>query len=174
VNATPFDHPAGVTSQSYGVIKGDKMHPDSPLIRPRRIAKKTILVADDNARIRETLAKVFGEFLETVTVVLVKDGAEAVEHALAHNPDLAVLDLAMPVMHGLEAARRLKVLKPELPIIIFSVHAETLRMKPEVLGEWGITAVIDKFAPTTKLVKTVRELLSLQPTDVSKQRSDAA
>jgi CheY-like chemotaxis protein len=109
------------------------MHPNSPLIRPRRIARKTILVADDNARIRETLAKVLGEFPESVTVLLVKDRAEPVDQALAHNPDLAVLDLAMPIMHGLEAAGRLKVLKPELPIIIFTVHAETMRIKPEVL-----------------------------------------
>ena len=43
-----------------GVIEGDRMRPNSPLIRPRCIAKKTILVADDNVRIRETLAKVFG------------------------------------------------------------------------------------------------------------------
>jgi CheY-like chemotaxis protein len=156
------------------VIEGDRMHPDSPLIRPRRIAKKTILVADDNARIRETLAKVFGEFSERVTVLLVKDGAEAVEQALAHNPDLALLDLAMPVMHGLEAARRLKVLKPELPIIIFTVYADTLRMKPEVLVASDIRAVIDKFGPIEKLVNTVRELLDLQPTPVRELGIDAA
>jgi CheY-like chemotaxis protein len=150
------------------------MHPNSPLIRPRRIAKKTILVADDNARIREMLAKLFSEFLESVTILLVKDGAEAVEHALAHNPDLAVLDLAMPVMHGLEAARRLKVLKPELPIIIFTVHAETMQMKPEWRAAWGIRAVIDKFGPITNLVNSVRELLDLQATDVREQRNDAA
>jgi CheY-like chemotaxis protein len=150
------------------------MHPNSPLIRPRRVAKKTILVADDNVRIRETLAKVFGEFSESVTVVLVKDGAEAVEHALAHDLDLAVLDLAMPVMHGLEAARRLNVLKPELPIIIFTVHADTLRMKPEVLVSSGIRAVMDKFGPIEQLVNTVRELLDLQPTPVREQSREAA
>ena len=120
------------------------------------------------------LAKLFSEFLESVTVLLVQDGAEAVEHALAHSPDLAVLDLAMPVMHGLEAARRLKVLQPELPIIIFTVHAETMRMKPEVLVASGIRAVIDKFGPIEKLVNTVRELLELQPSPVREPSIDAA
>jgi CheY-like chemotaxis protein len=78
------------------------------------------------------------------------------------EPDIAILDLAMPVMDGLEAARRLKLLMPQMPIIIFTLHAETMRMKKEVLKDWNIAAVVRKDEATTTLLRTVRNLLHLE------------
>jgi CheY-like chemotaxis protein len=49
--------------------------------------------------------------------------------ATKHRPDLIILDLAMPVMNGLDAAAELKRIMPEVPIILFTVHADILRGK---------------------------------------------
>ena len=123
---------------------------------------KTVLFADDNASIRQTLGRWLESLPEFRTVLLASDGKEAIDKALSCSPDLAVLDLAMPVMDGLEAARQLKLLNPELPIIIFSMYAESMRMKPEVLHSWGISAVVRKEDATTKLLEKIRELLHLE------------
>jgi len=125
-----------------------------------RTVRKTILVADDNPLIRQTLSLWLEGFPEFAPIVLANNGSEAVEKAVLHEPDLAILDMCMPVMDGLEAARRLKLVLPQLPIIIFSLHGETMRMKREVLESWGISAVVKK-EDTTRLVEKMRELLHL-------------
>ena len=50
------------------------------------------------------------------------DGAEAVEKALQLKPDLVILDLAMPVLGGLDAARKIRAALPHVPILILTMH----------------------------------------------------
>jgi DNA-binding NarL/FixJ family response regulator len=50
------------------------------------------------------------------------DGQDAVERALKCQPDLIILDLTMPVMGGFEAARALRKILPEVPILFYSIH----------------------------------------------------
>jgi DNA-binding NarL/FixJ family response regulator len=52
------------------------------------------------------------------------DGAEAIEQALRLTPDVAVLNITMPVLSGLEAAREIRVKLPECAIVILSSHAD--------------------------------------------------
>jgi DNA-binding NarL/FixJ family response regulator len=54
-----------------------------------------------------------------------KNGQEAIDLALKHRPDLIILDWVMPVLGGLAAARELKKIMPEVPIILFTQHATT-------------------------------------------------
>jgi CheY-like chemotaxis protein len=51
------------------------------------------------------------------------DGQQAINLALQHQPDLIVLDVSMPVLDGLQAARQLKQIMPKVPIILFTQHA---------------------------------------------------
>ena len=125
-------------------------------------AKKRILVADDSPSMRAAVANWFANMSDFEPPLLASNGAEAVEQAIAYHPDLAILDLAMPVMDGLEAARRLKALRPKLPIIIFTLHGETMRMKQDLLKAWGIAGVVRKDEATTTLLEKVRELLHLE------------
>lgn len=55
-----------------------------------------------------------------------KNGAEAVALTIRHKPDLVILDFAMPVMDGAQAARAIHELLPEVPIILYTMHAEVL------------------------------------------------
>ncbi len=70
------------------------------------------------------------------------DGLNAVEQASQLRPDLIILDLSMPRMNGLDAARELRSLCPNVPILLNTMHAALIRS--EVSLPEGITEVVDK------------------------------
>jgi two-component system, NarL family, response regulator LiaR len=87
---------------------------------------KTILVADDNAMIRKSLCRIF-EIIEDYDICAeAVNGEEAITLAIQHKPDLIVLDSRMPVMNGIEAAHELKRIMPNVPIILFTLHANPM------------------------------------------------
>jgi DNA-binding NarL/FixJ family response regulator len=81
-----------------------------------------ILVADDHALVREGLKHVLNAAPDLEVVAEVTDGAEAVDRALEDDVDLAVLDISMPRMTGLQAAQELARRKPELRLLILSMY----------------------------------------------------
>jgi CheY-like chemotaxis protein len=87
---------------------------------------KTILVADDNPIIRKMLCRMFEREENYDLCAEATNGAEAITLAITHNPDLIILDMSMPVMNGLDAARELKRLMPDTPIILFTLYAEQI------------------------------------------------
>jgi DNA-binding NarL/FixJ family response regulator len=84
--------------------------------------KTRILLADDHEVVREGLRMVLDSAPDLEVVAQAGDGAEAVELALSEDVDLAVLDVTMPRMTGLQAARELSRRKPELRVLILSMH----------------------------------------------------
>jgi CheY-like chemotaxis protein len=68
--------------------------------------------------------------------------AEGVRKALKLKPNLIILDLSMPVMNGLEAARKLKVLMPHVPLLMFTNNADEIQEKEAISA--GIVAVVRK------------------------------
>jgi PAS domain S-box-containing protein len=84
---------------------GERASNEQPAQRPKRKPLR-ILVADDNVDTAESLAILLQA--DGHEVVTASNGLQAVEHALARSPDIALLDLGMPVMDGLEAARRIR------------------------------------------------------------------
>jgi response regulator NasT len=81
-----------------------------------------ILVADDNTIVRVDLRAILEEAGHTVCAEA-RDGFEAVELARASHPDLAILDVKMPRLHGLEAARRI-LREQSIPIVIVTGYAD--------------------------------------------------
>jgi DNA-binding NarL/FixJ family response regulator len=86
---------------------------------------RTVLVADDNPHIRKMLCRMFELEADYNLCAEAENGRQAIELALHHRPDLIILDLSMPVMNGLEAARELKKLMPKVPIILFTLHSDS-------------------------------------------------
>jgi DNA-binding NarL/FixJ family response regulator len=84
--------------------------------------KTRILLADDHEVVREGLRLVLDSAPDLEAVAQASDGAEAVALALSTDLDLAVLDVTMPRMTGLQAARELSKQKPGLKILILSMH----------------------------------------------------
>jgi CheY-like chemotaxis protein len=122
-----------------------------------RAMPKKILVADDNAMIRKSLCRIF-EIEENYDVCAeAVNGEEAIALAREHNPDLVILDFQMPVMNGIEAAYELKRIMPDLPIILFTLHADT------VMYALGPSSPIDLVVAKSDAVHIVDHIRSLIP-----------
>ncbi|MEU6495875.1 response regulator transcription factor [Streptomyces sp. NPDC049097] len=81
-----------------------------------------ILLADDHHLVRRGVRLILEGEPDLTVVAEAGDGAEAVEAARTHRPDLAILDVAMPRMTGLQAARELARIQPDLRILILTMY----------------------------------------------------
>jgi DNA-binding NarL/FixJ family response regulator len=84
--------------------------------------KTRILVADDFPIVRSGLRKVLNATPDLEVVAEAEDGAEAVEKAIAEDVHLVILDVSMPRMTGIQAAAELHKRKPEIRVLILSMH----------------------------------------------------
>ena len=80
------------------------------------------MVADDFPIVRSGLRKVLDANPDLEVVAEAEDGAEAVEKALKEDVDLVILDISMPRMTGIQAAAELHKRKPEIRVLILSMH----------------------------------------------------
>jgi two-component system, LytTR family, response regulator AlgR len=87
---------------------------------------RRILVADDSPIIRKMLCEMFEAEDDYDLCAEARDGAEAIALAIKHKPELIILDMSMPVMDGVQAAKELKSLMPEVPIILFTLYADAI------------------------------------------------
>jgi|SRR6476660_2936722 two-component system, chemotaxis family, chemotaxis protein CheY len=117
---------------------------------------KKILVVDDNAVIRRLLYTLFKSEVDFDVCGEAANGKEAIERAQELHPDVIVLDLSMPVMNGLDAARILNGLMPMVPLIMFSEYGEAFT--ESAARSAGISAMVSKFARVSVLVEKVRLL----------------
>jgi DNA-binding NarL/FixJ family response regulator len=122
----------------------------------RQTALRTVLVVDDSAAIRSQVRQLFLSDGFTVCSEA-ENGREAIEVARDCNPDIIILDVAMPVMGGIEAVPKLRELLPEAPIILFTLHADYLRTID--LASLGVTVAQSKTEPLEKLLHKARELM---------------
>jgi DNA-binding NarL/FixJ family response regulator len=81
-----------------------------------------VLIADDHGIVRGGLRLLLDRQPDMEVVGEAADGAEAVAAALAHRPDLAILDVSMPTLTGLQAARAIRAQAPEVCVLMLSMH----------------------------------------------------
>src|ERR1700678_2997804 len=81
-----------------------------------------VLLADDHAMVRSGLRMVLDAHADIEVVAEAADGAQAVEAAIAESVDLAVLDVSMPRLTGLQAAEELRRRRPEIRCLLLSTH----------------------------------------------------
>src|SRR5215831_8323797 len=87
---------------------------------------KTVLIVDDNAMMRRSLCDLFRQQADFAICGEAENGLEAIEKAQHGKPDLIVLDLAMPGMSGLDVARVITGMLPEIPIILFTLYSDSV------------------------------------------------
>ena len=87
-----------------------------------------ILLADDYAEARLATRRLLAEHSEWVICDEAENGLDAVEKVAALKPDIVILDLSMPKMNGLEAAKIIHATSHELPLLLFSVDGGDARM----------------------------------------------
>src|ERR1700741_2391943 len=81
-----------------------------------------ILVADDHGIVRAGIRLLLERQSDLEVVAEAADGVEAVERALAVRPDLCILDVGMPRMTGLQAAREIRAHMPRARVLMLSMH----------------------------------------------------
>src|ERR1700756_3888787 len=120
--------------------------------------RKEVLIVDDNAFIRSALFEFFEREPDFQVCGVAENGREAIKEAGRLHPDLIVLDLAMPVMNGLDAARVLKRLMPTVPLIMYSAFEDKLSEK--VARLMGVSKLVSKSDKVSVLIEAARTLVS--------------
>jgi DNA-binding NarL/FixJ family response regulator len=123
--------------------------------------KIRILLADDHALVRRGLRMVLDSQPDLEVVAEVGDGAQAVQRALLPDVDLAILDVTMPRMTGLAAARELGRRRPELRVLILSMH-ENEQFLYDALKA-GASGYVLKSAADRDLVEACRAAMRGEP-----------
>lgn len=116
------------------------------------------LVADDHALLREGIETVLKSDWPGSTVIHALDGPEALARLLSEEFDLAVIDIGMPLLDGLEVVTRTRRADVKTPILVVSMHPEE-RMGVRAL-RCGATGYLSKESPPTALRDAVSALLS--------------
>ena len=83
-----------------------------------------ILLADDHTLVRQGLRKMLEERTDWAVVAEAGDGREAVRLAEEHTPDVAVIDVAMPLLNGVETTRQIVKRAPKVRILVLSMYAD--------------------------------------------------
>src|ERR1700687_1591742 len=102
----------------------------------------TVLIVDDSPPIRRSLRAWLEQRNGWEVCGEAENGAVAVEQVKALNPDIVILDLSMPVMNGLEAARRIPSIAPGTAMVLFTMHVSQHLVKDAQSA--GIRDVISK------------------------------
>ncbi len=122
---------------------------------------KRVLLVDDNAVIRRALVESFGAEPDFDVCGEAENGQQAIEKAKKLSPDLIVMDLSMPVMNGITAARVLKRLMPAVLLIIFSGYSDAFSNREA--RSVGVSALVSKSEHLSVLVSKARSLLDESP-----------
>lgn len=88
------------------------------------MSRVRLLLADDHTMVRQGLRKLLEERVDWEVVAEASDGREAIKLAEQHRPDVAILDVAMPLLNGIEATRQITKRVPSTRVLVLSMHAD--------------------------------------------------
>lgn len=83
-----------------------------------------ILLADDHTIMRNGLRLLLERQSDFVVVAEAENGREAVELAVRESPDIVIMDIGMPVLNGIEAAKRISDVQPKTAVVVLSMHSD--------------------------------------------------
>jgi DNA-binding NarL/FixJ family response regulator len=119
---------------------------------------KYILIVDDSPLVRHCLRDLLERQSGWTVCGEAENGRDGIDKALQLCPDLILLDLTMPVMNGIEAARELKRLMPATPLLMFTTYTDS-HLTREALAV-GVAAVVAKSDGAGALVTDIQQLFS--------------
>ena len=119
------------------------------------MARVRIMLADDHTLVRQGLRKLLEERPDWEVIAEAGDGREAVRLAEQHKPDVAILDVAMPLLNGIEATRQITRRTPGTRVLVLSMHADEAYVT-QIL-QAGATGYLLKDSADVDLVKAVGE-----------------
>ncbi len=84
-----------------------------------------VLLADDHTLVRAGIRRIVEGFADMEVVAEARDGREAVDLVALHRPDVAIVDLSMPVQDGFAVTRQIRASYPDTAVVIMSMHTDT-------------------------------------------------
>jgi len=133
---------------------------------PEKERAARIVIADDHEMVRRGLVATLADVERWTVVAQADNGRAAAELVDAHTPDIAILDLSMPELNGLDATRRILAARPETRVLILTAH-ESEQLVREVLAA-GARGYVLKSDAGRILVRAVEALLEGQTFFTSK------
>jgi DNA-binding NarL/FixJ family response regulator len=118
----------------------------------------SVLIADDNPTVRRSLRSLIEVSTEGKICGEAENGAVAIEQAATLRPDVIILDLGMPVLNGLEAARQISVNLPHAALLMFTMHANEHLVK--AAQKVGIRRVFSKSDGAEDLIEAITSLVA--------------
>lgn len=119
-----------------------------------------VLLADDHSIVRAGLRRIVEESGDMKVVAEASDGREALKQVAALSPDVAVVDISMPGLDGLEVVSRLKDTCPGMPVLILTMHEEAQYIVRAI--EAGAMGYLTKQSAPEQLVTAIRRVHSGQ------------
>ena len=119
-----------------------------------KMKRTRILLVDDHAVVRQGFKMILGAQADMEIVGEAANGREAVELGAQLNPDIVVMDVAMPELNGIEATRRLIAANPHVRVIALSMHKDSVYVR-EILRA-GARGYLLKDSGADDLVKAIR------------------
>lgn len=117
-----------------------------------------VLLADDHSIVRGGLVRIVEESGDMTVAAEAADGREAIRKAGESRPDVAVIDISMPGLDGLEVLSRLRAYYPEIPVLMLTMHGEEQYVVKAL--EAGAMGYVTKKAAPEQLVTAIRKLHS--------------
>ena len=125
--------------------------------QPAGAVKKKVLIVDDHPLVRERVAELINQELDLTVCGDAEDSVQAVKAVTSLSPDLAIVDITLKDTYGIELIKQLKDLHPKLPILVLSMHDESLYGERALRA--GAKGYLNKQEATKKVVDAIRRIL---------------
>jgi DNA-binding NarL/FixJ family response regulator len=116
-----------------------------------------VIIADDHPVVRAGIKQVLSESAEIQVTAEMGSGEALIEEVRKNDYDVVLLDITMPGIGGLETLKRLKALKPELPVLMLSVHSEDQFALRTMKA--GAAGYLTKESAPVELVRAIRQVV---------------
>lgn len=118
----------------------------------------TVFLADDHTIVRQGLAKILNGEPDFQVVGEAENGMEAVDMVEQLKPDIVLMDIAMPILNGIEATRQIKKVSPQTKVIILSMHSHDYYINE--LFRLGASGYLLKNAAGADIIKAIHAALN--------------
>jgi DNA-binding NarL/FixJ family response regulator len=116
--------------------------------------KPSVLIADDHTLVLEGIKKLLEN--EVNLVGMAEDGMELIRAAHRLKPDIIILDISMPLLNGVEAARRLRKTLPRAKLIFLTMHGDATYVVEAL--RLGVSGYVLKRSAASELITAIREV----------------
>jgi DNA-binding NarL/FixJ family response regulator len=116
----------------------------------------TVMLADDHTIVREGMRSLLKAEADIKVVAEAEDGREAVRLVISHRPDVVVMDIAMPLLNGLEATRQILAVAPSTRVLILSAHCDDAYV--EHVMALGAAGYLLKQSSSNMIAEAIRQV----------------